>query len=241
MPINIEGKVIEYEGYPNRDSVPYMDLYGIKGAETMFRGTLRNLGWCNTLSKISDLGLLDEAPRDDLEGLTWAQLTRKLVGTAASGGDGELKADLATKLGVEPGAKVVSDLEWLGAFSDEPLPAGQKAPIDILCARMLEKMLYEPGERDMLILRHEFEAQYPDRAEKITSIMVDFGIPNGYTSMARTVGLPAAIAVRLIMEDKIDLTGVVAPVMPELYEPVLEELEALGIRFVEKWETIEKA
>jgi saccharopine dehydrogenase-like NADP-dependent oxidoreductase len=218
-----------------------MDMYGIQGAQTMFRGTLRNLGWCNTLSKISDLGLLDEAPRDDLDGLTWAQLTRKLVSAAAGGGNGDLRADLANKLSVAPDAKVVVDLEWLGAFSDEPLPAGQKAPIDILCARMLEKMQYAPGERDMLILRHEFEAQYPDRTEKITSIMVDFGIPNGYTSMARTVGLPAAIAVRLILEDKLNLTGVVAPVMPELYEPVLEELEALGIRFVEKWETIEKA
>ena len=93
----------------------------------------------------------------------------------------------------------------------------------------------------MLILRHEFEAQYADRTEKITSIMVDFGIPHGYTSMARTVGLPAAIAVRMILEDKINLTGVVAPVVPEIYEPVLEELEAMGIRFVENWETLEKA
>ena len=236
LPIDVEGQVIEYEGYPNRDSLPYMDLYGIGGARTMFRGTLRNLGWCETLSKISDLGLLDEAARDDLDGLTWAQLTRKLVG-----GTGDLKADLAAKLGVEPAAKVVNDLDWLGAFSDEPLPAGQKAPIDILCARMLDKMQYAPGERDMLILRHEFEAQYPDRAEKITSIMVDFGIPHGYTSMARTVGLPAAIAVRMILEDKINLTGVVAPVMPEIYEPVLDELEALGIRFVEKWSALEKA
>lgn len=241
MPIEVEGQVIEYEGYPNRDSMPYMDLYGIQGAKTMFRGTLRNLGWCETLSKVSDLGLLDEAPRDDLAGLTWAQLTRKLVGTGPGRGNGDLKADLAAKLGVAPDAKVVGDLEWLGAFSDEPLPAGQKAPIDILCARMLEKMQYAPGERDMLILRHEFEAEYPDRAEKITSIMVDFGIPNGYTSMARTVGLPAAIAVRLIMEGKVDLTGVVAPVMPELYEPVLNELEELGIRFVEKWEELAKA
>ena len=159
MPVEVEGQVIEYEGYPNRDSMPYMDAYGIQGAKTMFRGTLRNLGWCTTLSKISDLGLLDEAPREDLAGLTWAQFTRKLVGGGASGG-GDLKADLAAKLGLSVNAKPVTDLEWLGVFSDEPLPAGQKSPIDILCAVMLQKMVYAPDERDLLILRHEFEAQY---------------------------------------------------------------------------------
>ncbi len=235
MPIEVEGRLTDYEGYPNRDSLPYMDQYGIQGARTMFRGTLRNVGWCTTLSKISDLGLLDEAPREDLAGLTWAQFTRKLIGAGPSG---DLKADLASKLGVDVSAKPVTDLEWLGVLSDEPLPAGQKAPIDILCARMLDKMLYASGERDMLILRHQFEAEYGDRIEHISSTMIDFGIPNGYTSMARTVGLPAAIGVRLILEDKIGLTGVVAPMTPEIYEPVLNELEELGIHFVEKWEAV---
>lgn len=231
MPIEIEGEKIEFEGYPNRDSLPYMETYGIHGAETMFRGTLRNLGWCTTLSKVSDLGLLDEAPRDGLEGATWAEFARRLVG-----GTGDLKADLAKKLGVDVESKVLSDLAWLGVFSDEPLPAGRKSPIDILCARMLDKMLYAPRERDMLILRHEFEAVYAGHNDRITSILVDFGIPNGYTSMARTVGLPAAIGVRMILEGKINLTGVQVPVVPEIYEPVLNELEAMGIHFVEKWE-----
>jgi saccharopine dehydrogenase (NADP+, L-glutamate forming) len=229
-PIVVEGKVIEYEVYPNRDSMSYLETYGIGGARTMFRGTLRNLGWCSTLSRISDLGLLDEAPREDLGGATWAEFTRKLVG-----GSGDLRAGLAAKLGVDVGSKVVDDLAWLGVFSDEPLPAGQKSPIDILCARMLEKLRYAPGERDLLILRHEFEAAYTDRIENITSTMIDFGIPNGFTSMARTVGLPSAIGVRLVLEEKIGLTGVQIPVVPEIYEQVLNELEALGVHFEERW------
>jgi saccharopine dehydrogenase-like NADP-dependent oxidoreductase len=236
LSFEIEDHGMEFEGYPNRDSMPYMDAYGIQGTQTMFRGTVRNVGWCTTLSKVSDLGLLDEAPRDDLDGLTWAQFTRKLVG-----GNGDLKTDLAAKLGLDVNAKPVTDLEWLGVFSDEPLPAGPKASIDILCAVMLQKMVYAPGERDLLILRHQFEAEYPDRIEKISSTMIDFGIPNGYTSMARTVGLPAAIGVRLILEDKINLTGVVAPMMPAIYEPVLKELEELGLHFEEKWEELAKA
>ncbi len=233
VPVVVDGKLIDFEGYPNRDSLPYMETYGIQSARTMFRGTLRNAGWCDTLRKIADLGLLDEAPRSDLAGATWADLTRKLTGSR-----GDLRADLAAFLNVAADSKVISDLTWLGLLSDDPLPAGVNSPIDILCARMLAKMQYAAGERDLLVLKHEFLAEYPDRKEKITSTLVDFGIPHGDSSMARTVGLPAAIGVRLILEGKIALTGVQVPVVPEIYEPVLAELEALGIKFVETWETV---
>lgn len=232
VPVEVEGVLTDFEGYPNRDSLPYQDTYAITGTRTMFRGTLRTPGWCDTLRKVADLGLLDETPRDDVAGLTFAQFTRKLCG-----GAGDLRADLAAHLGLAPDAKPIADLAWLGFLGDDPLPAGADAPIDILCARMLEKMQYADGERDMLVLKHEFRAEYDDRQEKITSTMVDFGIPHGDTSMARTVGLPAAIGVRMILEGKIALTGVQVPVVPEIYEPVLAELEALGIKFVETWET----
>ena len=91
----------------------------------------------------------------------------------------------------------------------------------------------------MIILRHQFIASYPgDKEEKITSTLIDFGIPNGDTSMARTVGLPAAISTRLILEGKIDKTGVHIPVIPEIYIPILQELKDLGIAFKEGREEI---
>ena len=231
-PVEIEG-FGTLEGYPNRDSLPYIDTYGIHGVKTMFRGTLRYPGWCETLKKISELGLLDETERDDLEGLSLAQVTAKLIGSS-----GDLKADVAAHLHIDAGSFVISNLEWLGLFSDDPIPAGAKSPLDVLAGRMLEKMQYAPGERDMLIMQHEFVAKYPDRTEKTTSTMIDYGIPHGDTSMSRTVGLPAAIATRLILEGKIALTGVQVPVMPEIYEPVLAELESMGIKFTEKTEVI---
>ena len=234
VPVEVEGGVIDFEGFPNRDSLPYMETYGITTTKGMFRGTLRNVGWCPTLRKIAYLGLLDEEERDDIAGLTFAQFTARLIGST-----GNLKKNLATYLKVEEDSLVISNLEWLGFLSDDPLPLPKGAPIDILTARMLEKMRYEEGERDMLILQHEFMAEYPDRKEKITSTMIDFGIPHGDTSMSRTVGLPAAIGVKLILQGKINLTGVHTPVVPEIYEPVLEELEHLGIHFTEKWETLE--
>jgi len=231
-PVEIEG-FGTLEGYPNRDSLPYIDTYGIHGVKNMFRGTLRYPGWCETLKKISELGLLDETERDDLEGLSLAQVTAKLIGSS-----GDLKADVAAHLQIDAGSFVISNLEWLGLFSDDPIPAGAKSPLDVLAGRMLEKMQYAPGERDMLVMQHEFVAKYPDRTEKTTSTMIDYGIPNGDTSMSRTVGLPAAIATRLILEGKIALTGVQVPVMPEIYEPVLAELESMGIKFTEKTEVI---
>ena len=105
---------------------------------------------------------------------------------------------------------------------------------------MLEKLQYEPGERDMIILEHTFVASYPDgKKEKITSTLVDYGIPGGDSSMARTVGLPPAIGTKLILEGKIQELGVHIPVTPAIYIPILEELKGMGIAFTEKKEWIE--
>jgi saccharopine dehydrogenase (NADP+, L-glutamate forming) len=235
VPVEVAGEMIDFEGYPNRDSLPYMETYGITTTKNMFRGTLRNLGWCETMKKIVELGLVDTDKLDDIAGLTFAQFTARLIGSS-----GDLKQDLAAYLSIAEDSQVMSRLEWLGLLSDDPLPVKKDAPIDILTARMLDKMQFEEGERDLLILQHEFMAEYPDRKQKITATMVDFGIPHGDTSMSRTVGLPAAIGVRMILQGKINVTGVHTPVIPEIYEPVLEELEQLGIGFTEKWETIEK-
>ncbi len=232
-PVEIEG-LGTFEGYPNRDSLPYIDTYGVHGVKNMFRGTLRYPGWCEMLKKIAELGLLDETERGDLAGLTLSQFTAKMINS----NDGKLKADVAAYLHIDQGSHVISNLEWLGLFGNDPVPAGARSPLDVLAGRMLEEMQYAPGERDMLIMQHEFIAKYADRTEKTTSTMIDYGIPHGDSSMSRTVGLPAAIATRLILEGKIKLTGVQVPVMSEIYEPVLAELESLGIKFTEKTEVI---
>ncbi len=234
VPVEVEGRVIPFEGYPNRDSLPYAETYGITSARTMFRGTLRNQGWCATLRAVGELGLLDEAPMD-LSGLSYAQLTAKLIGKKTPRG---VKQAVARKLGLDPVNFIVANLEWLGLFSGAPLPAGCASALDVLNATTLAKMAYAPGERDLLVLQHQFVAEFPDRRERITSTMIDFGIPNGDSSMNRTVGLPAAVGVRLVLEGKVAARGVLVPVLPEIYEPALVELERLGIRFSEKSERL---
>lgn len=232
--IPIEG-LGDFEGYPNRNSLPYIDLYDIQSSKTMLRGTLRNIGWCETLKKIVDLGLLGEEEKD-WSGMTYAEFTR---GWLSEPEETDLKKALALDLNVEEGSDIIKRLEWLGLLNDDPLPTEKGSALDILGARMLEKLQYESGERDMIVLQHTFEAFYPDgKEERITSTLIDFGIPDGDSSMARTVGLPPAIATKLILEGKIKETGVHIPVLPEFYIPILEELKQLDISFKEKREWI---
>jgi saccharopine dehydrogenase-like NADP-dependent oxidoreductase len=128
----------------------------------------------------------------------------------------------------------MDNLAWLGLLGDDPLPATANTLMDVLTGRMLQLMVYQPGERDLIVLYDVFYARYSDRTERTTSTLVAFGIPNGDSAMARTVSLPAAIGVRLILNGKITARGVHVPVIPEIYNPVLDELEALGIRCVEE-------
>lgn len=230
-PVPVEGVGV-LEAYPNRDSLPYIQLYGIPEARTMYRGTLRYPGWCETWQKFVELGLLDLTEREDLTGMTYRQLLAQLIGRL---GTPDLRRDLAAHLDLPEDSPVLDRFEWLGLLSDDPLPP-QRTILDVLAVRMQEKLQYAPGERDMVVLLHDFVAEYPDRRERIRSWLVDFGIPHGDTAMARTVGLPAAIATRLILQGVIRLTGVHIPVLPEVYQPVLAELEEKGIRVEERVE-----
>ena len=219
----------DFEAYPNRNALPYIERYGIPETDTMYRGTLRNLGWCDAMLKLNQLGYFSLEDRPELPDKTFRQVMRERLEEASTG---DLEADLARQLNVAPNSGVMMTLGWLGLMEDEPVP-DRTTLLDVLADRMLEKMPYREGERDMVILVHEFVAAYEDHEESITSTLIDFGIPNGDTAMARTVGTPAAVGARMILEGEIDLTGVHIPVVPQIYEPVLDELERLGIAFEE--------
>jgi len=247
-----------FEAYPNRDSLPYSKTYGISDTETMFRGTLRNLGWCQTWKKIAELGFLDEKERSDLKGFTFREFLRELIQSSAQS---NVKRNLAKYLKIDENSEIMKRIEWLGLLSDDSLPLERGSALDILVARLWSKLQYQEGERDIIILRHEFIAEYPcptghpvKRAtqqrktassatcrrgtEKIISTLIDFGISHGDSSMARTVGLPAAIGAKLILQGKINLTGIQIPISPGIYEPILQELEEQGITFKEKTEVL---
>ncbi len=221
----------DFEGYPNRDSLQYIDIYDLKGIKTMLRGTLRYPGWCATMYAISKLGLLDLTERS-LKSETYAGFMRKQIGVG-SGSNVMLETANHLKQPVE--GDVLSRLRWLGLFEENPIPLEMGAAIDVVTSLFQEKLQYSPGERDMIVMQHQFIISYPDgSSEKTRSTLIDYGIPNGDTSMSRTVALPAAIASRLILEKEIQLTGVQIPILPELYNPILEELRSLNIIFNEE-------
>lgn len=221
----------KFEVYPNRDSLPYKDLYNLTDALTVMRGTYRNIGWCDTFKIIVDLGLVDETPLTSLKGITYKKMMADLI--RASKQDNAYYK-VAGKMGLSKDNFIMKNLQWLGLFNDTPVPDCNNR-LDILCALLLEKLIYREGERDMLILCHKFTIENEDKSQKmITSTLIDYGIPYGDSSMARTVSFPLAIGVKLIAEGKINLTGVQIPIKKEIYIPVLKELETLGIKMVEK-------
>ncbi len=224
----------EFEAYTNRDSIPYIDVYDIKEIQTFFRGTLRYKGWCETIKAIVELGLLNDKIIN-YPGSTMKDFIAGVIKTDTN----KLIEKVAEKIGVPKTSDIILRLSWLGLFSDNKLEATGKSPIDTLTDIMLEKMCYKQNERDMIVLYHDIAAEYKKGVkEKIISKMVVLGDPKLGSAMSRTVGLPAAIAVKLILEGKINLTGVHIPVLKELYEPILEELSSIGVAFTESKENI---
>jgi len=228
--VNVDG-LGTFEGYPNRDSLSYAELYGISRARTMFRGTLRYPGWCETMKAIADAGLLGQGERD-LRGRTYGGLVRELADLPPNA---DLKSALAGRLGLPAGSAVLDRWAWLGLLSEEPIPLDRGTPLDVLERVMLERLRYGEGERDMIVLRHEFRFTAADGAERTAaSTLIDYGRPGGDSSMARTVGLPAAAGARLVLEGRIARKGICLPLHPEIYGPILRDLEGRGIVFEER-------
>ena len=127
-------------------------------------------------------------------------------------------------------------IEWLGLFSNAPMQRGEDSPFEVTSDLMIEKMMLGSDERDMCVMQHSFLASYPDgKKEVIRSRMLDFGSRKTDTAIARTVALPAAVAVMMILDGAIALKGVHIPILPEIYNPILNELEKMNIQMVEEF------
>ena len=120
-------------------------------------------------------------------------------------------------------------IEWLGVLDPKPILLDKGSTFDLTSDLMIEKMMMNDDERDMVIMQHIFMVSKADGSrEKIVSRMIDYGNKN-YTSIARTVALPAAICVKLILDKAITETGVHIPIKKSIYGKVLDELKELGI------------
>jgi saccharopine dehydrogenase-like NADP-dependent oxidoreductase len=225
-------EVGDLEVYPNRDSIAYIDIYGIPEVKTIQRGTFRYKGWCETLHVMKQLKLISY-DKVNLAGKTYADFIAQQIGAADST---DIRQKVAAYLGISVDAYALGAMEWLGLFSNEPLNRTEDSPYEVTSDLMIAKMELGQNERDMVAMQHTFLATYPDgKQEVIRSRMLDFGTPATDTSVARTVALPAAIGVEMILAGQITVKGVFRPVLPGIYNPILDELEKLDIRMVEEY------
>ncbi len=218
--------------YPNRDSMPYIELYGIPETKTMMRGTFRHPGWCESMDAIKALNLLTNDTHD-FTGKSYAEMLAMLIGADDAG---DIKQKVATFLNIPVDAHAMKAMEWLGLFEDTRMGRRQDTPFEIVSDLMIEKMMIGEKERDMVAMQHVFLAAYPDgKKEVIKSSMLDFGTRETDTAIARTVALPAAVGVEMILEGQIQEKGVHIPVIPGIYNPILDALEKMDIRMEEEF------
>ena len=230
----------EMEAYPNRDSLSYRDVFGIPDAATVIRGTLRYPGWSETWHQIVRLGLPNEhIAIPNLARLSFREIVEMFLPRSVSGSG--VEGRLANYLQISRTGRIMDNFRWLGLFSSEVLGIAGTTPADALIFLLKSKLELPAGGRDMIILLHEILARYPrenGRAERVTSTLVHYGEPGGTTAMAKTVGLPAAVAVELLLAGRLPLTGCHVPTHPAIYQPVLSRLEDEGLRFHETIEPV---
>lgn len=221
----------DFDAYANRDSLSYRAVYGLENIPTMLRGTLRKPGYCKAWNAFVQLGWTDDTWKiHNANELSWNALIEAFL----PAGKGTAKAKLAEFLGEDLSSDVMQKLGWLGIFSDEKINLKEASPAQILQELLERKWKLEPGDKDMVVMQHQFEYKLDEKQHTVISSFVTKGDDEIHTAMAKTVGLPAAIAVKNILSGEIKRTGVCVPVTEDIYNPVLEELKSFGISFEEK-------
>lgn len=221
------------EAYGNRDSVEYIETYGLKEADTIVRATLRYPGFCEAWAAIARLGLAQESLHlPELSRWRWRDLTETFLPSGVERTSARLSAELALS------ESALAKLEWLGLLDDTPIgdiaPEAQ-TPAEALAALMRDRLSLPPEGRDLVVLHHVIHAKGPRAAERrYTSTLLSYGEPSGPTAMAKTVGLPAGLCAQLILSGELSVVGCPIPTVEELYGVLLPRVEALGLQFRER-------
>lgn len=222
-----------FDGYANRDSLSYREPYGLRTIPTMLRGTLRRIGYCAAWDVFVQLGLTDDSyTLEGVEHMSKRGFLEAFLPPAAIA-DETTQQRLCRYLAVAPEGDIMQKLEWLGLFSDEMIGLTTATPAQVLEKILTEKWRLEPGDKDMIVMQHLFAYELNGEQHELTSSLVVLGDDSVQTAMAKTVGLPVGILAKLLLQGKITRRGVVIPIYPELYAPVLEELKEYGVDFVE--------
>jgi len=227
-----------FDGYANRDSLSYREPYGLLNIPTMLRGTLRRQGYCEAWDAFVQLGLTDDSyTLENSETMTYRSFVAAFLPPATSEKQ-SIAGRISEYLNIPAEGEVMRKLAWLDLFEDKPVELINATPAQVLEKILKEKWTLAPGDKDMIVMQHLFTYEMEGETRGVTSTLVATGDDEVHTAMAKTVGLPVAILAKLLLQGKITQRGVVIPIYPEMYEPVLEELKQYGIDFVEK-ETVQ--
>ncbi|HRG59923.1 MAG TPA: saccharopine dehydrogenase C-terminal domain-containing protein [Bacteroidia bacterium] len=233
--IEVEGYG-KFDAYANRDSLSYRKTYGIENIKTMVRGTLRQHLFCEAWHVFVMLGLTDDSIQIELpKDYTYAQF----IASFLPGNGVDLKQQLLNFTGRRSDDPIIDMIVWTGILSNEKIGLDKGSPAAVLQKLLEKKWELTPYDKDMVVMQHLFEFTNKHGVlKKLSSTLVVCGEDSSKTAMAKTVGLPLAMAVRRLIKGEIKLRGVQVPVMPSLYEPILNELTTYGIVFKEKEEVI---
>ena len=222
----------EFEGYANRDSLGYRSAYGLDDIPTLFRGTLRRKGYCKAWNMFVQLGMTDDTYKvENSENLTYRSFINLFF---PYNNELSVEQKFCSYLNLSQDSEEFSKIEWLGVFKNTIVGLKDASPAQILQKICEEKWTLDTEDKDMIVMQHQFEYVQNGEQKKLNSSLLVFGDDPRYTSMAKTVGLPVAIAAKLILNGKINSTGVKIPTTKDIYIPVLKELEDNGINFVEE-------
>jgi saccharopine dehydrogenase-like NADP-dependent oxidoreductase len=230
-PVTVPG-IGEYEGYANRDSLKYLEVYGLKGIKTMVRGTLRNKGYCSAWNILVQLGCCDDSfNMESVADMSHQDFIRSFLEFHATRSAEE---NVAAAFNLELQSEEMKRLRWSGLFADEKVGLDKGTPAQILEHILAKKWKLKAGDKDFIVMWHRFLYEIDGEQKEMQAYLTATGDDETYTAMAKTVGLPLAIVAKLLLQGKIKSRGVVIPVTKEFYVPVLEELDRLGVCLVER-------
>jgi len=237
--INIEGYG-DFEGYANRNSLSYRETYGLQNIPTIFRGTLRRKGFSKAWNVFVQLGATDDSyTLEKSKSMTKREFINSFLPYHPYD---SVELKLRHQLKIDQDDAIWDKLVWLGIFEDEKFEIeSDVTPAQFLQKIVEEKWVLDADDKDMLVMWHKFNYKLNGKEHLITSHMINIGEDQVYTSMSNTVGLPAAICAKMILNEKITVKGVTLPTSKEIYTPILAELAEYKISFVEKEVEVEKS
>ena len=230
--IKIDGQG-KFEVYANRNSLKYHDVYGFKDILTLYRGTIRRVGFSRAWNIFVQLGMTEDAYTiPNSENLTYRKYVNLFLPYSPTD---SVELKFRHSLKIDQDDLIWEKLEELDIFNGEKkLGIKNATPAQALQKILMDKWTLAEDDKDMIVMYHKFGYELDGETYQIDSSMVTIGEDQTYTAMAKTVGLPVAIASLKILNKEITTPGVLRPIAKEVYGPILEELETYGIYFKEE-------